>query len=44
MKKKEDGVKNKVCVWGGGGKQGIKNCQQAYAELVRIEMYPVKRN
>lgn len=27
-----------------GGKQGIKNCQQAYAELVRIVMYPVKRN
>lgn len=28
-----------VCV----GKQGIKNCQQAYAELISIETYAVQR-
>lgn len=41
MKKKEDGVSRTKCVC--GGKQGIKNCQQAYAELISIEMYAVQR-
>lgn len=40
--KKKTGSRTK-CVRAGGG-EGIKNCQQAYAELIRIEIYPVKRN